>query len=100
MAPPILPGIRSPILLRPRVTVRSGLGYDRLQTGPGSQEISSIGTTTDPIFVQGDVNDEAHDPSSLLDTNSEEDEDLQVLEGLGYDLCSGLQVSTGEEVAS
>lgn len=76
MAPPILPGIRSPILLRPRVTARSGLGYDRLQTGSGSQEINSTSTAADPIFVEGDVNDEAHDLPLLLDTNSEEDKDL------------------------
>ena len=76
MTPPILQGIRSPILLRPHVTARSRLGYNWLQTGPGSQEISSTSTKADPIFVEGDVNDEAHDLSSLLDTNSKEDEDL------------------------
>jgi hypothetical protein len=77
MLPSILPAVRNSVLLRPHVAARSGLRHHQLESVSNVQETNSVGTAANPILVNGNVNDEAHSPCSLLDTNSEEDEDFK-----------------------
>jgi hypothetical protein len=88
--------MKSPILLRPRNPAKSSLRHRGLETRD-VQQADSIDTAADPIIVDGDVDDGAHDPASPVDTNSECNDDLQVLEGLGYETPTPMQPDRGEQ---